>query len=241
MSPQYAKTSGNLVLLRLTSADLALLQPHFTLVELRAGKSLETPNRRIEHAYFLNGGLALVVANGRDDHSIEVGLVGREGFTGLPIVMGTDRSPNSTFMQSGGNALKISRANLTRAMQRSETLRRALLNFGHTFLIQTSQTALANGSSRNEQRLARWLCMAHDRSDDDDVVLTHESLSVMLSTQRPQVSLILEAFRNAGILRAKRGRISILDRKLLERSAGGAYGIAEAEFQRLFGVRAPRA
>lgn len=227
--------SKNRILLHLTSGDLGLLAPDLTHVDLPAGKSLEWPNRRIEYAYFINSGLASVVANGRGDGMIEVGLVGREGFTGVPIVMGTDRSPNSTFMQSPGSAFRIPPAKLVQAMQRSEILRRVLLNFGHTFFVQTSQTALANGSSRNEQRLARWLCMAHDRSDGDDVVLTHEFLSIMLGSQRPQVTSILDLLQKEGILRAKRGRISILDRKQLELHAGGCYGTAEAEFKRLFG------
>jgi CRP-like cAMP-binding protein len=227
--------SGNRILARLSSADLGLLEPHLVPVDLPLRKNLEVPKRRIDKVYFIDSGFASVVANGHGDRSIEVGLIGREGVTGLAVIMGTDRSPNATYMQGAGSGHQISVSNLGEAIQQSETLRRVLLNYGHAFFIQTSQTALANARSKNEQRLARWLCMAHDRSDSDDLVLTHEFLSIMLGVQRPHVTATLAVLEKAGLIEARRGIISILDRKGLEKNAGSAYGAAEAEFQRLFG------
>lgn len=224
----------NRILLRLSSADLRLLEPHLSVVDLPLRKSLEAPHKRIDFVYFIDSGFASVVANGHKDRRVEVGLIGREGVTGLAVIMGTDRSPNATFMQGAGTGRRISVACFVEAMDESATLRKALLNYGHAFVIQTAQTALANGRSKLEQRLARWLCMAQDRVDGE-LTLTHEFLALMLGVRRPGVTLTLNVLENAGLIRAKRGVITIIDRKSLEKCTDGAYGAPEAEFQRLFG------
>ena len=232
--PSSDKTR-NRILARLSGADFALLEPYLKSVDLPLRKNLELPKRRIENVYFIDSGFASVVANGHGDRSIEVGLIGREGLTGLAVIMGTDRSPNATYMQNAGAGREISVAKLGDAIRQSETLRRTLLNYGHAFFIQTSQTALANGRNKNEERLARWLCMAHDRGDSDELVLTHQFISIMLGVQRPHVTVTLAVLEKAGLIEVKRGVISILDRKGLEKRTRGAYGAPEAEFQRLFG------
>jgi CRP-like cAMP-binding protein len=228
-------TKSNRILERLSAEDLRLLLPDLAAVDLPLRKELETPHKPIEHVYFIDSGFASVVANGKGDRNIEVGLIGREGVTGLAVIMETDRSPNKTFVQGVGKGRRISSANLRRAMLQSATLRRALLHFAHAFFVQTSQTALANGRGKLEQRLARWLCMAHDRSDGDELSLTHEFLSVMLGVRRTGVTLTLAILENAGFIQLKRRVIVIVDRKGLEQSSDGAYGAPEAEFQRLFG------
>ena len=211
-----------------------MLGPHLEAVDLPVRKQLENRNKAIEHVYFIEHGFASVVANGTG-RSIEVGLIGREGMTGLAVVMGTDRSPHDTFIQAAGDAQRISAAALRSAMEQSPALHRFFLRYGHAFVIQTAQTALANGRSKIEERLARWLLMAQDRLDGDEVPLTHEFLSVMLGVRRPGVTVTLDLLEKQGLIRAKRGVVVILDRTGLRKISNGAYGAAEAEFQRLFG------
>ena len=225
----------NRLLQKLSTEDLRLIEPHLSAVDLPLRKHLEFPHKRIDHIYFIDSGFASVVANGSGDKSVEVGLIGREGVTGLAVIMGTDRSPNATFIQSEGAGRTISTANFVRAMDQSATLRQAFLDYGHAFVIQTAQTALANARSKLEQRLARWLCMAQDRVGGDELKLTHEFLAIMLGVRRPGVTLTLDLLEKAGHIEVKRGVISILDRKGLEKSTDGAYGGPEAEFRRLFG------
>ena len=225
----------NRILQRLSNVDRDLLTPLLEPVDLPIRKVLEAPHRRIDHVFFIERGFASVVANGRPQRSIEVGLIGREGVTGLAVMMRTDRSPNATFMQYAGSGQRIAVTDLKQALRESDTLYSTLLNFGHAFHIQTTQTALANGRSKIEQRLARWLCMAHDRIDGNDLALTHEFIAVMLGVRRPGVTLMLEALERVGLIRRHRGIISILDRKGLEKSSDGTYGLPEAEFQRMFG------
>ena len=225
----------NRILQRLSSEDRRLLQPHLSAIDLPLRKDLEMPHKRIEHVYFIDAGFASVVANGNGERGVEVGLIGREGVTGLAVLMATDRSPHATYMQNAGAGMRIAASVIALAMEQSASLRRALLNYGHAFTVQMGQTALANGRSRIEQRLARWLCMAHDRIDGDDLHLTHEFIAIMLGVQRPGVTLTLDTLEKAGHVTTKRGVIKIIDRKGLEKSTHGIYGAPEAEFQRLFG------
>jgi CRP-like cAMP-binding protein len=227
--------SSNRILSRLSAADATLLEPFLTGVDLPLRKQLEASRRPIEHVYFPESGIASVVADGDGSRSIEVGLVGREGMTGLAIVMGTDRSPHRTYIQCAGRGLRISADRLREAMQKRPTLHQRLLLYGHAFLMQTGYTAVANGRSKLEERLARWILMAHDRVDGDTLPLTHEFLSVMLGVRRPGVTVALNLLEGMGVIQAGRGIISVVDRKGLEQLSNGAYGAPEAEFNRLFG------
>jgi CRP-like cAMP-binding protein len=180
----------NRILSRLSQEEFGLLLPHLTAVDLPVRKQLESRNKPIEAVYFIEHGFASVVADGTG-RSIEVGLVGREGMTGLSIILGAGRSPHETFMQAGGDGQRISSAKHRRAIEQSPALHRSLLRYCHAFMVQTAQTALANGRSKIEERLARWLLMAHDRLDGDEVPLTQEFLSVMLGMRRPGVTVAL--------------------------------------------------
>jgi CRP-like cAMP-binding protein len=231
--PKESRTANRL-LSRLSRDELGLLEPHLEAVDLPVRKHLEDRNKAIEHVYFIERGFASVVANGTG-RAIEVGLIGREGMTGLAVVMGTDRSPHDTYMQAAGDGQRISSAKLRSAMEQSPALHRSFLRFGHAFIVQTAQTALANGRSKIEERLARWLLMAQDRLDGDAVPLTHEFLSIMLGVRRPGVTGALDMLEKKGLIQAKRGTVAILNRRGLRKISNGAYGGAEAEFQRLFG------
>jgi CRP-like cAMP-binding protein len=225
----------NKLLAALSADDFALLEPQLERVSLDRRFVLETPHKQIEGVYFMETGVASVVAmNGRGER-IEVGLIGCEGMSGTTIVMGDHRSPNSTYMQIGGEALCIAAAALRKTLQKSESLRAMLLHFAQIFMTQAAQTAVANGRAKLDERLARWLLMAHDRLAADDVPLTHEFLSVMLGVRRASVTVALDGFKKSGLIEVRRGGITILDRKAIEKVAGSFYGVPEAEFRRLIG------
>ena len=179
---------SNHVLKRLSADDFALLEPHLRAVDLPVRKMLEVRDKKIDTVYFMESGMASVVANGSDKPSIEVGIIGREGMSGLSVVLGADRPPNETFIQIAGKGLWLKAAELRKAIQKSPSLHRSMLRFAHEFLAQTTETALANGRSKIEERLSRWLLMADDRVDGNELPLTHEFLSMMLGVQRSGVS-----------------------------------------------------
>ena len=219
----------------LSTDDFDLLEPHLESVTLGLRKSLERPNRRIETVYFPEGGFASVVAVQSNGKEVEVGLIGREGMTGLPIVFGNHRSPHATYIQAPGTGKCIPATELRKATQTSPSLRDSLLKFVQAFGVQTTHTAVSNAQSRLDVRLARWLLMAHDRLGDDPLPLTHEFLSLMLGVRRPGVTETLHTLREQGLISYGRGVITVEDRKGMERKAGTAYGTPEAEYRRLIG------
>ena len=224
----------NKILARLTAADFALLKPGLSLVDLPVRKLLEVRGRRIEHVYFLESGLASVVVTGAGHHSLEVGMIGREGMTGMSVLLAAERSPNETFMQSAGEGWRIAADDLLAATEKSVTLRNIFLRHIHAVMTQMAFTALSNGSYKIEERLARWLLMAQDRSDGPVVFLTHEFLSVMLGVRRPGVTAALGDLERLGVIAAQRGSVTVLNRGGLEDAANGGYGAPEAEYDRLF-------
>ena len=223
----------NWLLAAMSSNDLALLEPMLKPLALKVKLVLEPANKAIKHSYFITSGLASVIAIGKNSHRLEVGIIGRDGMTGLPVVLGNDRSPNETFIQVEGTGSRIAADDLRQAMRESASLSRVLLNFVNAFLIQTSRTALSNGTATLEERLARWLLMAQDRLGGERVPLTHEFLSLMLGVRRAGVTGALNQLDRKGVIRLSRGRIEIIDREGLINSANGSYGIPEATARRV--------
>jgi CRP-like cAMP-binding protein len=159
--------SSNKLLASLSTGDFDLLEPHLESVNLEIRKPLERPNKRIGAAYFPEVGIASVVAVQSNGKRVEVGLIGCEGMTGLPIVLGNHRSPHSTYIQVAGRGKCIPATELRKAIRTSLSLRDSLLKFVQAFGVQTTHTAVCNAQSKLDVRLARWLLMAHDRLGDD--------------------------------------------------------------------------
>jgi CRP-like cAMP-binding protein len=231
MSPSATPAFRNQLLASLRADDLALLQPALQLVDLPLTTVLEEAGVPIEHVYFLESGFASVVTGIKVQ--IEIGLIGREGMSGLSIVMDDDRSVNQTFMQAGGTALRLTAAELRTALGDSPSLRSSLLRYAQAFIVQTSQTALVNGRAKLEARLARWLLMAHDRFEQGDFPFTHRFIAMMLGVRRAGVTDALHILEGRGLIKARRGQITVIDRKGLHATADPSYGVPEAEYARL--------
>lgn len=225
----------NRLLSALPPGDLALLAPNLEPTRFKLRQVFEAPNRPIGAVYFFEHGIASVVARGGAKDSVEVGLIGREGLSGISVLLGDDRSPHATYAQVEGAALRISAKSLRQKMDQSASLRGLLLKFVHVYMIQTAQTALANGRFKLEERLARWVLMAHDRINGEKLPLTHEFLSIMLGVRRAGVTVGLQYLQTHGLVRSHRRQIEVVDRAGLERLTNGAYGVPEAEYRRLIG------
>ena len=222
--------SPNRLLSRLSPADFRLLETHLEATDLPVRKPLEARKKRVEDVYFIESGMASVVANGASERPIEVGIIGREGMTGLSVVMGNnDRAAHETYMQIAGKGQRLAAGALSKAISKSVTLHQALLRYAHAFMVQTTQTALANGRSKIEERLARWLLMAADRVDGNEIPLTHEFLATMLGTARPGVTIALQELERGGFIGHKRGLVTILDREGLEKHSNGTYTPANGD------------
>jgi CRP-like cAMP-binding protein len=230
-----SRSPANRLLRKLPPAELALLLPHLEPVTLKRRESLEQPQKTITHLYFMEQGIASVVTANNRNVPVEIGLVGREGVTGLAVILGSSSSPHSTFIQVAGGALRIAVKPMLKALDHSKALRSLLLRYAHVFMVQTAHTAAANAKGSIEERLARWLLMARDRLDDEKVPLTHDFLSVMLGTRRPGVTEAVHALLKQGLIRTDRGVIFAVDRKGLSARAGCLYGAPEAEYRQQIG------
>ena len=217
----------------LAKPDLALLKSHLEWVDLAIGDVLYAAYKQIEYAYFPTSGICTVIAQNAEGIQIETGMIGREGFVGIPIVLFVDSTPSQVVVQAAGRALRISRARLLNAIRENPSLSATLLRFAHTFNVQVSQTALSNGHFTIHQRLARWLLMCQDRVDSHEFPMTHKFLAIMLAVRRAGITDALNYLEGKKAIRAMRGRIVILNRTVLEDMAGGAYGVPEQEYKRL--------
>jgi CRP-like cAMP-binding protein len=231
-------TTSNRLLSFLSADNRARLAPHMDRVSLATRQTLEEPNQPISQIYFPEDGVASVVGTSNARGQYEVGLIGKEGMTGLMVVLGNSRSPLHTFVQIAGSALVINSAHLRTVMAQSPAIRDVFLMYVQVYLIQTSQTAIANAAAVLPQRLARWLLMCGDRLTSKHIPLTHEFLSIMLGVQRSGVTIALGELENSGLIKADRGMVHILDRATLTKLTNGSYGLAEGQYEHLFGRQA---
>lgn len=228
-------TQPNALLSWLSHADQELFRPHMKRVDLKFRQRLQSANRKIETVYFIESGIASVVAIGRGDRrQAETAVIGREGMTGLPLVLGAERTPFETFMQMEGEGQSISAAGLAEVIGQSGTALACMLRYAHAYSVQVAYTALANATGSIEERLARWLLMTRDRTASDELVITHEFMALMLGVRRAGVSVALQSFESQGLVSVARGSVTILDRDGIEEKANGLYGIPESEMERVF-------
>ena len=145
----------NRLLRTLSADDLSRLQRHLEPVPLRRGDVMTEPNQPIEQVYFPEDAISSVVATTRGGRRIEVGIFGREGMSGTPLLLRSDRTPHECFAQVPGSALRIGADDLTRAIRQSPSLHQLLLRYVEAFNVQVAHTALSHGSYTLEERLAR--------------------------------------------------------------------------------------
>ncbi len=224
----------NRLLATLTAEDFSRLAPHLEMLPLTLRQVLVRADRPISHAVFIEDGLASLIAD-TSEGRVEVGLVGYEGMIGVPLVLGTDRTPHAGMVQAEGTALRIEAAALRDALAASPSLRGVLGRYVQSLIVQIGQTVYANADYTIEMRLARWILMTQDRLCRDELPLTHEFMAAMLGVHRPGVTTALHILEGAGLIQARRGRVTVLDREGLTESAGDSYGPAEAEYERLLG------
>lgn len=226
---------SNRLLASLAEADRELIEPFLRRVKLEFNETLVASDEAIKFAYFPEGGIISVVSESSEEPSVEVGIIGREGMSGFPVLLGARTSPNRTFVQvDGSSAQRIAVPDLLRLVAESEAMRGIFLKFVHSFMIQAGCSTVAAAHYKTEARLARWLLMCFDRTDGTMVKLTHEFMAVMVAVQRTTVTMTLHILESTGAIKARRGQVLLLDRALLEELAGESYGLPEREYRKLF-------
>ncbi len=222
----------NRLLNSLSEDDFHALEPHLRPIALDLGRPVFRANAPLDNLIFPESGFASLTTD-IDGSRVEIGLIGREGVTGISLTYGVDRVPFDCFVQSPGHGHEIDRRDFEAVLDNRRTLERFLLRYGQAFNVQTASTAFVNAEHTIEIRLARWLLMCDDRIDGNELRVTHEFLSMMLGVRRPGVTTTLHLLEGKNLIRSARGLITIRDRKGLEKLAENAYGWPEAEYERL--------
>ncbi|RXH53993.1 Crp/Fnr family transcriptional regulator [Granulicella sibirica] len=186
------------------------------------------------HAYFMTSGMASIVTSMEDGGTAEVGVIGLEGVVGAYHILGPSKNSTNCMVQLAGTALKIPLRELRHAFRSSEDIRDRILEFVQSQSLTVSQIAGCNRLHEAEERLARWLLMARDRTQSDEMYFTQEFLAMMVGARRTTVTLIAGALQRADLIEYSRGRVTILDRERLETAACDCYRISRDLFTNLY-------
>ncbi|MCJ2131018.1 Crp/Fnr family transcriptional regulator [Methylobacterium sp. E-045] len=213
--------------------DFALLRQHLDIGPLAVGEVLIAADTAIPRVWFVEQGVVSIIAASADAGQIELGLVGREGMVGVPVLLDAGRTPDEGRVQMAGMAWSMPADCLRATLIDSPRLHRSLLRYAQVANVQVASTALANGRFKLEQRLARWLLMCHDRVDGDMLPTTHRFLSLMLGVNRTGLTAAVATLERAHVIATRRGTITVRSRAMLLRLAGSSYGVPEAEYARL--------
>ena len=234
LSTQSAPMRNHL-LASLPPETLAALLPKLSPVILATRQVVYSQDMSIKAVYFLETGMISLVDNLEDGMRAEVGVIGREGMLGMPLLAGTNTSFVEAQVQLPGTALRMTARDFTNEIDANVFFRRLLLRYSEALLAQVMQTAACNANHDLEQRLARWLLMAHDRADGDELLLTQDFMAMMLGVHRPSITVTAGILQRAGLIRYAAGRVTVLDRPSLEASSCECYRTVQKRFAALLG------
>jgi CRP-like cAMP-binding protein len=226
---------GNRLLARLPPQEYQRLLPLLRLFPLEFNYVLNEPRSAIDYIYFPSRGVVSAVTLMEDGTVIEVATVGNEGMVGLSAFLGDEESPNRQIVQVPGESLRMGADDLRAETTQDTPLRRLLFRYNTAFFKQISQAVACNGLHRVQQRCCKWVLMTHDRAQSDEFPLTHEFLSHMLGVRRMSVTDVLKPLQDAGLIRNRRGWITVLNRPGLEAATCECYRSVQDAFDRLLG------
>jgi CRP-like cAMP-binding protein len=223
----------NLILAQLPEDEYAPLAKFLTPVELPLGMQLSEPNLPVEYVYFLNSGLISTDALTEKGESVEVGVIGREGFSGLPALLDQPQMSHSVLIQGIGDGMRIRSSIVRDEFMKGGMLQQMVHAFTYLQLVQVTQSVLCNRMHEVDARLARWLLTSADRMESESLHLTQEFLAQMLGVQRSTVTVAAGELQRAGMIGYSRGKINILDRPALTKVACECYEIVSSSYNRI--------
>lgn len=223
----------NAILAQLPDSEFEALRPRLRVEHAEIKRPAYEPGKPIADIYFPLTSVYSLVAMADGQIQLEVATVGYEGMVGLPVYLGATSSPQAAFCQVAGDTVRTSVDDFRQALGRDGTLHALLNRFTQATMVQVSQNVVCNRSHSTEVRMARWLLTTQDRVGRDEFPLTQDFLAQMLGVHRPTVSETAQRIQAEGLIRYRRGIITIADRDGLERKACECYGLVEAEFDDL--------
>ena len=222
---------ANRLLAALPAKDYARLLLKLEEIPLTFAKTLYEPGDIIRHVYFPNSGIISLLSAVEERSLVEVGIVGNEGFVGVPVFLGVKTSNNCALVQGAGVALEMKTADFLAECENGGALPRLLQRYTHSLIMQISQSAACNRFHPIEARLARWLLMTSDRMESDEFQITQEFLSNMLGVRREGVSKSATQLQQNELINYSRGKITILNRAGLEAASCRCYFIIKDEYE----------
>lgn len=226
--------TSNHLLRALPRPEYEHLSRHLERVTLKHGDYAIVPDEPIRHVYFPLDCLLSMVTTMRDGSTVECSTIGREGMSGIPVLLDASQTTMPTFCQVPGEAIRVRAQVVKDAYEQGGAARKFFNRYIHTVIVVGSHSAACNRLHTLEQRFYRWLLMSSDGIGSEEVNLTHEYLAVMMGVRRAGVTEAACAAKEAGLINYHRGRIRILDREGVEARSCECYARTKAEYERLF-------
>src|ERR1022692_1713974 len=223
----------NHILAALPTAEFEPLVAHLELVQMRLGEILYEPGGQLEHAYFPTTAIVSLHYVTQSGASTETAGVGNEGVVGISLFMGGDTTPSSAVVQTAGHAYRLKRSLLKQEFNRGGLMHRMLLRYTQALIMQMNQTAACNRHHSVEQQLCRWLLLTLDRLSSNEFTMTQELIATMLGVRREGITDAAGNLQRAGLIKCRRGHITVLDRSGLESHVCECYAVVKNEFDRL--------
>lgn len=220
----------------LKESDIQLLMPHFKSKHVEKGQVLCEPGDKVEFAWFPCGPTLIsfrVFLD--DDRGVEAVIIGREGAAGGIVSQGHLPAYCQFLVQSPGDALYISCSDLERAKEKSPTLNYFFARYADCLLAQMFQAVACNATHTIEQRAAKWIAAAHDRTGDQSLPLTQDNLATLLGVGRSYVAKVMSGLKKNGALETSRGQLTIRDPKKLKKLACGCDDMVREHFEHVLG------
>jgi len=230
------KQVSNKVLLATPDNEYELMRPDLMYIDMPDHLSLHEPTQNMEFVYFPNRGMVSQVVVTKDGRTVEVGVVGNEGYVGAGLAVGLSRSSVREIVQIAGDGFRMLGNALERILQSAPQLRMILSRHSGLQGMQVAQTAACNRLHDIQQRLSRWLLMTQDRVSLGMLPITHDFIATMMGTDRSTVSMAASALQKKGIIEYVRGAVKVVNRRKLQNSACECYGVIQ-QFEDDLGLR----
>lgn len=225
----------NYLIAALPKAEIARLEQKFEKVSFKLGHVLYETGDMMDYAYFPTTAIISLLYVMENGATAEIGIVGNDGLIGVSLFMGGDTTTSRAIIQSAGEAVRMSVAEVKAEFKRGGVFQELLLRYTQAMMTQISQTAVCNRLHNVDQQLCRWILLSHDRLDDDRLVMTHDLISNMLGVRREGVTIAAQKLAKRKLITNDRGTITVIDRQGLENAVCECYKVVNDEYNRLLG------
>jgi hypothetical protein len=222
----------NHILAALPDAEYERVRPYLDFVQLPLGMMLHETNGRSSFAYFPTAGIVSPLCMMQNGAAAAVAITGNDGMIGTSLFMGRGGTPDRAVVQSPGHGYRLGANRLRHEFDRGGYFSKLLLQYTHSLFMQMAQTAVCNRYHSIEQQLCRWLLMMMDRMPSNELSLTHELLSRILGVRREGITDAAGKLQKAGVIRYRRGHITVLDHRELQTRVCECYAVVNGESTR---------